>query len=348
MVDRDARSLPQAAQEELRRRAVTLVRAGKTQVEVAGLLGITRQAVGNWVKAHRRGGEQALAAGKRGRRRGEQTALAPWQQAQIAKAIRERNPDQLRLPGFLWTRALVCELIEQRYGIRIAEKTAGAYLRRWGFSPQKPLRRAYEQSEPKVRAWLEEVYPQIERQARKDGAEILWADEMGMRSDHTTGTSWSPVGKTPVVKGTGKRFKTNMIAAISNTGTLRFRVFGERFTGPVFLDFVQRLVRGANGRKIVLIVDGHPAHRAKLVREWISERRELIELHYLPGYSPELNPAEMLNQDVKANALGRPRDLAQLVREIRAYLRSPRQRTPALVARYFHERHLTYAAATTN
>jgi len=310
------------------------------------MFGVTRQAVGNWVRAHRRGGEHALSAGKRGRRRGEKMSLEPWQQAQIAKAIREKNPDQLQLPGFLWTRALVCELIEVRFGIRIAEKTAGRYLRRWGFSPQKPLRRAYEQSEPKVRAWLDEIYPKIERRARQEGAEILWGDEMGMRSDHTTGTSWSPVGKTPVVKGTGKRFKTNMIAAISNTGTLRFRVFGEKFTGPVFLDFVKRLVKQNEGRKILLIVDGHPAHRAKLVRDWVTARPELIELHFLPGYSPELNPAEMLNQDVKANALGRrrPRDLAQLVREIRAYLRS-RQRTPALVARYFHERHVTYAAA---
>jgi transposase len=122
--------------------------------------------------------------------------------------------------------------------------------------------------------------------------------------------------------------------------------FGERFSGPVFLDFIKRLVGDAKGRKLVLIVDGHPAHRAKLVRTWVAEHAELIELHFLPGYSPELNPAECLNQDVKANALGRrrPRDLAQLVREIRAYLRS-RQRTPALVARYFHERHVTYAAA---
>ena len=241
----------------------------------------------------------------------------------------------------------MCELIERRYGIRVAEKTAGAYLRRWGFTPQKPLRRAYEQSAPAVQRWLDEIYPQIERHARRDGAEILWADEMGMRSDHTTGTSWSPKGKTPVVKGTGKRFKTNMIAAISNTGTLRFRVFQERFTGPVFLDFIKRLVKQSNGRKIVLIIDGHPAHRAKLVRDWVAAHPEELAIHYLPGYSPELNPAEMLNQDVKANALGRrrPRNLAHLLSEIRAYLRS-RQQTPQLVARYFQEQHVTYAAAT--
>jgi transposase len=346
VVDRDARRLPQAAQEELRRRAVRLVEQGESQVRVAELFGVARQAVGRWVKAHREGGEDALAAGKRGRRHGQKTLLSLAQQAQISRAIAEKNPDQLKLPGFLWTRALVCELIERRYGIRVAEKTAGAYLRRWGFTPQKPLRRAYEQSAPAVQRWLDEIYPQIERHARRDGAEILWADEMGMRSDHTTGTSWSPKGKTPVVKGTGKRFKTNMIAAISNTGTLRFRVFQERFTGPVFLDFIRRLVKQSNGRKIVLIIDGHPAHRAKLVRDWVAAHPEEIAIHYLPGYSPELNPAEMLNQDVKANALGRrrPRDLAHLLSETRAYLRS-RQHTPRLVARYFQEQHVTYAAA---
>lgn len=320
--------------------------AGEKQVRVAELLAVTPQAVGKWIRAHRVGGDVALAAGKRGRRAGEKTVLAPWQQAQIAKAIREKNPDQLRLPGFLWTRALVCDLIETRFDIRIAEKTAGAYLRRWGFSPQKPVKRAYEQSEPAVRRWLDERYPEIEKQARREGAEILWGDEMGLRSDHTSGTTWSPVGTTPVVKGTGKRFKTNMIAVVSNTGTLRFRVFQERFTGPVFLDFVRRLVKQNPGRKIHLIVDGHPAHRAKVVRHWIADRPDLIELHYLPGYAPELNPAECLNNDVKANALGRrrPRDLAQLVSEVRAYLRS-RQRQPWRVANYFQERHVTYAAA---
>ena len=203
---------------------------------MAELLAVTPQAVGKWMRAHREGGEGALAAGRRGRRHGQQTLLAPWQQAQIAKAIAERNPDQLRLPGFLWTRALVCDLIETRFGLRIAEKTAGAYLRRWGFTPQKPVRRAYEQSEPKVRAWLDERYPQIVRQARRERAEILWGDEMGLRSDHTTGTSWSPRGKTPVVRGTGQRFKTNMIAAISNTGTLTLPISTDTLVGRATTD----------------------------------------------------------------------------------------------------------------
>lgn len=343
-MDRDARSLPQAAQEELRRQAVKLVGEGRSQVEVAAIVGVRRQAVGRWVKAHRERGDQALAAGRRGRREGH-TKLTSSQQQKIAGLVAGKNPDQLSLPGFLWTRALVCELIERTFGVCVSEETVGRYLRRWGFSPQKPLRRAFEQSSEAVRGWLKERYPEIERRAYQQGWEILWADEMGLRSDHQSGSSWAPVGKTPVVKGTGKRFKTNMIAAVSNTGTLRFRVFGERFTGPVFLDFIRRLTRQANGKKLVLIVDGHPAHRARLVRDWINANPDLIELHFLPGYAPELNPAEMLNNDVKANALGRlrARDLTQMLASLRAYLRS-RQRQPRLIARYFHERHVTYAA----
>jgi transposase len=289
----------------------------------------------------------ALAARQRGRRGGH-TKLTRAQQEKIARLIVGSNPDQLKLPGFLWTRALVRDLIRQRFDVEVGEDTAGRYLRSWGFSPQKPMRRAYEQSDEAVRRWLEERYPEIERAARRERAEILWADESGLRSDHTAGRTWAPVGQTPVTKGTGKRFKANMIAAVSNTGTLRFRVFDERFTGPLFLDFIKRLVKDNKGRKVILIVDGHPAHRAKIVRDWVTANPHLIELHFLPGYAPELNPAEMLNQDVKTNALGRrrPRDITELKTDIRRFLRSC-QRQPAKVARYFQEQHVTYAATTT-
>lgn len=284
-MDRDARSLPAAAQEELRRRAVKLVDEGRTQVEVAGFLGVTRQAVGNWMRAHRRGGDAVLAARRRGRRGGH-TKLTQAQQEKVARLIVGNNPDQLKLPGFLWTRALVRDLIRQRFRVEVGEDTAGRYLRAWGFSPQKPMRRAYEQSDEAVRRWLEVRYPEIEKRARRERAEILWADESGLRSDHTAGRTWAPVGKTPVSKGTGKRFKANMIAAVSNSGTLRFRVFEERFTGPLFLDFLKRLVKDNEGRKVILIVDGHPAHRARIVRDWATVNSELIELHFCPATRP--------------------------------------------------------------
>lgn len=342
---RDARSLSSEAQAELRRTAVRLVAEGRSKTEVGELLGVARETVGRWVKAHGRGGDRALDARRRGRRPGH-TKLSEPQQLRIAKLVAGRNPDQLKLPGFLWTRALVAELIWRELGIEVSEETVGRYLRAWGFSPQKPMRRAYEQSDEAVRRWLEVDYPAIVKRARRERAEILWVDESGLRSDHTAGRTWAPVGQTPVTKGTGKRFKANMIAAISNTGTLRFRVFEQRFTGPVFLDFLKRLVRDAKGRKLMLVLDGHPAHRARIVRDWAAANSELIELHFLPGYSPELNPAECLNQDVKTNALGkrRPRNVTELKAGVRNFLRSA-QRTPAKVARYFQERHVQYAAA---
>jgi len=324
---------------------VRLVGEGRSRTEVGGLLGVTRETVGRWVKAHRVGGDRALDARRRGRRGGH-TKLTEAQQQKIASLVAGKNPDQLKLPGFLWTRALVRELIFQRFEVDVGEDTVGRYLRAWGMSPQKPMRRAYEQSDEAVRRWLEIDYPEIVKRARRERAEILWADESGLRSDHSAGRTWAPVGQTPVTRGTGKRFKANMIAAISNTGTLRFRVFDEKFTGPVFLDFLKRLVRDNKGRKIMLVLDGHPAHRARIVRDWAAANPTLIELHFLPGYSPELNPAECLNQDVKTNALGkrRPVNVTQLKAEVRSFLRSC-QRRPAKVARYFHERHVAYAAA---
>ncbi len=324
MKTRDARRLPQSAQEELRRRAVALVGEGRSQGEVAGLLDVSRQSVNEWVAAYRLGGDAALAAGKRGRRPGEKTALTASQQAQIAKAIREKNPDQLKLPGFLWTRALVCELIDRRFGIRVTEKTAGRYLRAWGFSPQKPARRALEQNPEMVARWLEERYPAIKERAHREKSTILWLDEMGLRSDHTAGRSWSPVGQTPVIEGTGQRFGANVISAISNKGHLYFLVFKERFVAAVFIDFL--IGWSARDR-----AEGHPDPR-RAPRppcgegEAVGGGARRGDRAAVPArLRPELNPTELLNQDVKTNALGRRRPHTQdeLIGDTRSYLRSP-------------------------
>jgi transposase len=325
---------------------VALVVEGHSQGEAARLLDVSRQSVNEWVAAHRAGGDAALAAGKRGRRVGAKTVLSASQQAQIARAIREKNPDQLRLPGFLWTRSLVAELIELRFGIRVTEKTAGRYLRVWGFSPQKPARRAFEQNPDAVAQWLDERYPAIKARAYRERARILWADETGLRSDHTAGRSWSPVGQTPVIEGTGQRFGANVVSVISNKGHLQFMVFKQRFIAALFVEFLTRLVRQAKGQKIILILDGHPVHRSARVRRWVEAHAEQIELEFLPGYSPELNPTELLNQDVKSNALGRrrPRSQKELIDDTRSYLRST-QHQPRLVARYFDGKHVSYAKA---
>ena len=298
---------------------------------------------------------QALSAGRlarlgerrRGRRPGEQAALTELQQQELIALVRESTPDQLGLAGFLWTREAVSELISQRYGLWLARTTVGGYLRGWGFSPQRPQRRALEQNPAAVRHWLAETYPAIRAQARREGGVVVWLDEMGVRSDAAAGRSWAPVGQTPVIKGTGKRFRVNMISAISNAGMLRLRLFTGSFTGRVFIDFLGRLLRDCGERKVHLIVDGHPVHRAKLVSAWVGRHADRIQLHFLPGYSPELNPVELLNHDVKANAAGRrrPRSAGELHAELHGYLRR-RQRQPAVLIRFFTHPSTRYAAAS--
>ena len=347
MTEEDTRSLPAAAQAALRNRAVRAVLDGMTQAEAARVFGVHHNAVNRWIKRYREGGFQGLAEQRRGRRPGEQAALTEPQQQELIALVRESTPDQLGLAGFLWTRDAVAELINQRDGRWLARTTVGGYLRSWGFSPQRPQRRALEQNPAAVRRWLAETYPAIRAQARREGGVVLWLDEMGVRSDAAAGRSWAPVGQTPVIKGTGKRFRVNMISAISNAGRLRFRLFVGSFNGPVFIEFLGRLLRDCRGQKVHLIVDGHPVHHAKLISAWVGRHADQIELHFLPGYSPELNPVELLNHDVKANAAGRrrPRSASELRDELHGYLRR-RQRQPQVLVRFFNHPTTRYAAAS--
>lgn len=345
MPNDDARSLPGAAQAALRKRAVQAIEDGMSQAEAARVFGVHPNAVNRWVKRYRQDGWAALSERRRGRRAGEQLALTATQQQEVLALVRDATPDALGLGEFLWTREAVAELITRRYGIRLARTTIGGYLRAWDFSPQKPQRRALEQNPAAVRRWLAETYPAIRAQARRDGGVVLWLDEMGVRSDAAAGRSWAPVGRTPIITRTGQRFAVNMISAISSVGLLRFRLFAGSFNGRVFIDFLRRLVGDLAGRKIHLIVDGHPVHHAKRVTAWVQVHHEQIKLHFLPGYSPELNPVELLNHDVKANAAGRrrPRTAADLIGELRAYVRR-RQRQPEVVARFFQHPDTCYAA----
>jgi transposase len=347
MSKEDARSLPGAAQAALRNRAVRAVLDGMSQVEAARVFGVHPNAVNRWIKRYREGGWDGLSARRRGRRPGEQPALSASQQEEVVALVRETTPDELGLAGFLWTRDAVAELIAQRYGLSLARTTVGGYLGGWGFSPQKPQRRALEQNPAAVARWLTTEFPAIRAQARREGGVVLWLDEMGVGSDAAAGRSWAPVGQTPVIKRTGKRFRVNMLSAISNAGMLRFRLFVGSFTGPVFIDFLGRLLRDCGGRKVHLIVDGHPVHRAKLVSAWVAGHAERIQLHFLPGYSPELNPVELLNHDVKANAAGRrrPRSASELRAELHGYLRW-RQRHPQVLVRFFDHPTTRYAAAS--
>lgn len=343
MKTQDGRKLSPQAQQELRRRVVrAILEQGMSQSEASRIFGVGRTSIYYWLEAHRKGGYAVLKAHKRGPKR--QSRLAGHQAATIVRLISDRCPDQLKLPFALWTRDAVRELIKKRFGISVSVWTVGRYLKRWGFTPQKPLRRAYEQNPEAVRLWLEKDYPAIRRQARAERAQIHWGDEMGMRSDHKAGRSYGLKRQTPVIPGTGKRFGCNMISAITNRGRLAFMVFKERFTGLVMTEFLRRLIK-QNPRKVFLIVDGHPVHRSRQVKRWVYAHKKKIRLFYLPGYSPQLNPDELLNQDVKTNAVGRqrPKDQPEMMQRVRSYLRSTQHR-PQVVRNYFQHKDVRYAA----
>jgi transposase len=339
----DTRRLSPAGQEDLRRRVVKAVtEQGLSKSAAARTFGVSRTSVHQWVDKFQCRGARGLTSKPRGRPRGSR--LQGHQAATIVRLISDRCPDQLKLPFALWTREAVGQLISERYGVQLSVSTVGRYLRRWGFTPQKPLRRAYERDPAKVKKWLDEEYPAIRRQARREKAEILWGDEMGLRSDHQTGTSYGRRGKTPTIPGTGQRFSCNMISTVTNQGRLTFMVFKKRFTADVMIQFLRRLVRQAK-RKVFLIVDGHPVHRSRKVKRWVEEHKQQIRLVQLPGYSPDLNPDELLNQDVKSNALGRrrPSNQTEMISDVRSYLRST-QRQPAVVKNYFQHETVQYAA----
>lgn len=339
----DHRRLAPQAQEQVRLKVLAAVRAGMRKSEAARVFGVSRTSIDSWLAKVEGGGLRALKSKPRGRPR--QSRLPGWQAANVVRLIEGGCPDQLRLPFALWTREAVRQLLRNRFGLEVSVWTVGRYLAHWGLTPQKPLRRAYEQNPHAVKRWLKETYPAIRRQAKREKAEIHWGDEMGMRSDDQRGRSYGRRGKTPVIFGTGRRFGCNMISAVTNRGRLAFMVFDERFTTPVCIRFLKRLLRHSR-RKVFLIWDRHPVHRAAAVQQWLHRNRDRMRMFFLPDYSPELNPDEYLNNDVKTNGVGRerPADQCEMMEYLRSYLRQT-QRRPHIVQNYFKHDDVAYAAA---
>ena len=339
----DARTLDAATQAHLRRLAVLAVRDGMKQTAAARKYQVSVRAVNQWMALDQSGGLKALKAKRRGRPAGG-GRLNARQAARLRNLVIGKMPEQLKLPFYLWTRAAVAQLIAREYDTRVSLSTVGRYLKAWGMSPQKPVKRAYERNDEAIARWLKRAYPAIARQAKREKAAIYWGDEMGLRSDHVVGTSFAPVGQTPVIRATGQRFGCNMISAITNKGALAFMVFTGKFQTAVFVEFVRRLLRQVNGR-VYLIVDGHPVHRSRQARQFVDENAKRLRLIRLPGYCPELNPDELLNQDVKTNGLGksRPHDRTEMLATVRSHLYR-RQKQPQVVRNLFLEKHVRYAA----
>lgn len=331
------------AQEETRIRVCEFLKKKLgTQKEASGLFGITERAVNKIWGLYKISGKRALSSKKRGVQTGKK--INGEQAFLVRKLIKEKLPDQLKLPYGLWTREAVQRLISEKFDIELSRWQVGRYLKSWGYSPQKPISKAFEQKPEKVKQWLEEEYPTIQKKAKKEKAVIYFGDETGMRSDHQTGRSYAPKGETPIIKRTGQRYSLNMISAISNKGHLQFMIIDGRFNGDVFIEFLKRMIRYSN-QKIYFVTDGHPAHKTKKLNEWLDENKKRIEVFFLPPYSPELNPQEYVNQDVKTNVIGkkRPINKAQMKNNVNEFMHK-RKKDKRQVQKYFHEKHVRYAA----
>jgi transposase len=338
----DARALDHKTLTELRKRGVAAVQAGESPDSVAAALGVNLRTVFRWLAQYRHGGWGKLDAHKRG---GRPPKLDGGALRWVYKTVVDKTPLQLNFPFALWTAAMVQVLILDRYGVRLSRSSVSRLLNQLGLSAQRPLWRAYQQNPAAVQRWLTEEFPDIQRRARREGAQIFFADEAGVRSDYHSGTTWGKRGQTPVVSSTGARFGINLISAVSAQGQLRFMITKGRVTAAVFIDFLKRLLVNATS-PIFVIADGHSTHRAKMVERFVATQQGRLALFILPPYSPELNPDEYVWNDLKNHGIGRKviTSLTQMRQAVISHLRQL-QKLPDIVRGFFRAPTTRYATA---
>jgi len=338
------RKLPAAAQEERRRQVIGLRESGFTYAAIAAQVGLTENGVSGICRRYAERGLAGLVSGPRGPAPGTGRFLSAQQETQVQALICRHLPDELGLPYALWSRAAVRTLVEQRCGVRLAVRSMGTYLARWGFTAHKPLRRAYEQSAEAVQRWLHHDYPAIRARAKRERGTIFWGDETGLRSDDVRGRSYAPRGRTPVVRPSHKRAGLGLISALTNKGELRWMILDGAIKAPTLIRFLQRLVRDADC-KVFLILDNLPVHHARLVQDWLAEHRAEIEVFYLPAYCPEFYPDEALHADLKQAVTRKPpaRSKQDLKHRVISHMRSVSKR-PDRIRSYFGHHTYRYAA----
>lgn len=344
MRENDARKLSDAERTERRRQILACLRSGMGPTATAKLCGVCFNTVKTVKQLHEEGGMKALKSEQTGRPIGKGRILTSEQEREAQKIIADKTPDQLKMPFALWNREAVREMIARRYERKLSVRAVGDYLKRWGFTAQKPLKKAYEQRPAEVERWKEEVYPAIKARAAKEGADIHWGDETGLRSDDVRGRSYSPKGRTPVIRVNQNRHSCSVMSTVTNKGKMRWMVFGGAMNSKRFIDFLRRLIKGEK-RKLFLVLDNLRVHHSKPVKEWVKKNSEAIELFFLPSYSPELNPVELANADLKQAVTKREpaRKKGRLEKVVSSHLRSL-QATPNRIIKFFHKDTVHYAA----
>ena len=340
----DGRTHSPETQYEIRKQIVRLRKQGFLSKDVAEVVGVSVGRASKIWQSYKKGGSKVIKLGRRGRRTGEKRTFTTEQERQVKRAMIDKTPDQMKLPFALWTRDAVKLLIKQRFGIEMPIRTVGEYLKRWGFTPQKPVKRAYEQNSEVVKKWLETDYPLIVSRAKKEEAEIHWGDETGIQTGANRVRGFAPKGETPVIRLVAKKSHVSMISAINNQGKVRFMMYRDAMNSELLIKFMARLTKDA-GRKVFLILDNLRVHHSKKATKWLGEHKEQIAVFYLPSYSPELNPDEYLNGNLKNKVHSDTsiRNREDLEKKTRSFMRTLVKR-PAHVRSYFRHPKVAYAA----
>jgi transposase len=316
-----------------------------SQATIAAALGVARAAACRWWNAYTQGGLDALPGERTGRPVGSGRHLDDTQARHLQALLDQHTPDQLGIAAPLWARRAVRDLIHRAYGFWMPVRTVGAYLRRWGYTSKRPRRHARDQDPAEVRAWLGSTYPEIEARAAREGATIPWGDETGLTGNDHPGRGYARVGQTPTSPVSADRARLNVLSTVTSAGERHFQVYAGMMTAALFVAFLERLVAGA-ARKVFLIVDPLPAHVAAAVQDWVWGHDDRIELFTLPVKTPELNPVEYLNNDVKTNiyATGLPKDRQELRAKLEGF-RHTLASLPDRTTSYFMHPMTRYAAA---
>ena len=309
-------------QYQIRKNIIRLSKSGKDNPEIAEILDVSLRHVQNTKKQYVDGGIASIKPKTRGRRKGDKRTLTPEQEKKIRILIVDKNPEQLRLPGCMWTRENIRQLIREKYKIVMPLSTLGYYLERWGFSVQRPVKRAYKQDEKQIAQWLDVEFPGIKERARDEAAEIFFGDECGVQNTANYAKGYAPIGQTPVVRVESKKIKINMISAISARGKLRFMLYKSNMNSDKLIDFMRRLVKDTT-KKVFLILDHMRVHHSKKVLSWLERHKKEIEVFFLPPYAPQYNPDELLNSDLKRGIGCRamPRSEKDLEHNVRSHMK---------------------------
>lgn len=329
----------------LRKKAVeSIVLGGLSRQQASKAFSFSRSSIWKYLKEYKSNKEQSFQYKKRGVKNGTRSKISKEQESELISKILSHTPDDLGMNYTLWTSKVVQEYVELHYIVKYNRRSIRKIMTRLGFSAQKPIKLAYQRDPIKIETWLQDTYPKIKRRAMQEGARIYWGDEMGIQSFDNRGRTYGLKGKTPVIKRAGSRFKCNMLAAISPQGFMNWMVFEDNFTSKEFIIFLGRLVRQIK-QKTFLILDNHKVHHSKKVKAYVEKYKDKIELFYLPPYCPDMNPQELVNQDVKANSnnFRALKCVNDLIINLRYYL-TQIQFNQFKIMKYFTKKEVAYAA----